>query len=152
MFTLKIDTDQPNDIFENGQHIQLFVLIDNHSDKSLTGQLMWRVTTDTGRIPGGDYGYRYPTPGSSRKDYTLEADRLAAGFYRMESQFQHQQQVVSDQMMIGYQPDLIQVPLTRQPDFDAFWHKAETQLRQTSPNYRAERQPNMGNERFTYIW
>ena len=50
MFTLKIDTDQPNDIFENGQHIQLFVLIDNHSDKSLTGQLMWRVTTDTGEF------------------------------------------------------------------------------------------------------
>jgi len=108
MFTLKIDTDQPNGIFENGQHIQPFVLIDNHSDNSLTGQLMWRVTTDTGDFQEETTVAVTLPPGSScQRTSVLESDRLTAGFYRMESQFQHQQQVVSDQMMIGYQPDLI---------------------------------------------
>ncbi|MDP6746680.1 MAG: alpha/beta fold hydrolase [Candidatus Poribacteria bacterium] len=149
MLTLKIDTDQPNGIFENGQHIQPFVLVDNHSDKSLTGQLMWRVTTDTGDFQEETTVAVTLPPGSScQRTSVLESDQLTAGFYRMESQFQHQQQVISDQMMIGYQPDLIQTPLTRQPNFDDFWSKAETQLRQITPNYRAERQPNMGNERF----
>ena len=148
MLTLKIDTDQPNGIFENGQYIQPFVLIDNHSDKSLTGQLMWRVTTDTGAFLEETAVTVTLPPGSSRRDYSLEADRLSVGFYRLESQFQYQQQVESDQMMIGFQPSLIQVPFTRQPDFDAFWSQAETQLRQTRPNYQADRQPNMENERF----
>ena len=62
MFTLKIDTDQPNGIFENGQHIQPFVLIDNHSDNSLTGQLMWRVTTDTGEFLEETTVTVHPTP------------------------------------------------------------------------------------------
>ena len=93
MFTLKIDTDQPNGIFENGQYIQPFVLIDNHSDKSLTGQLMWRVTTDTGAFLEETTVTVTLPPGSSRRDYSLEADRLSVGFYRLESQFQYRQQV-----------------------------------------------------------
>ena len=40
MLELKIDTDQPNGIFENNQQVQVFVLIHNHSEKSIGGQLI----------------------------------------------------------------------------------------------------------------
>ena len=48
MLELKIDTDQPNGIFENNQQVQVFVLIHNHSEKSIGGQLIWQIKTDSG--------------------------------------------------------------------------------------------------------
>ena len=35
MLELKIDTDQPNGVFQIEQDIQIFVLIYNHSEKKL---------------------------------------------------------------------------------------------------------------------
>ncbi len=147
MLELKIDTDQPNGVFQIEQDIQIFVLIYNHSEK-ISGQLIWRVKTDSGdRLVENTVSLQL-LPGKNRHDYNFEPDQLCVGFYQIESQFQFCQQVVSDQMTIGYQPSSLQVFLTRQPDFDDFWHGTESQLRQIEPNYQSECQPNMENKRF----
>ena len=148
MLELKIDTYQPNGVFQIEQDIKIFVLIHNYSEKRFSGRLTWRVKTDSGDRLVENIVSVELLPGKNRHDYNFEPDQLCVGFYQIESQFQFCQQVVSDQMTIGYQPSSLQVSLTRQPDFDDFWHGTESQLRQIEPNYQSEFQPNMENNRF----
>ena len=122
MLELKIDTDQLNGIFENNQQVQVFVLIHNHSEKSIGGQLIWQIKTDSGSHLVENIANINLQPGKHQNDYNIEPDLLGVGFYQVEALFQFDQgSVVSDQMTIGYQPSSLQTILTRESDFDNFW-------------------------------
>ena len=43
MLELKIDTDQPNGIFENNQQVRVFVLIHNHSEKRIVVTIWQKI-------------------------------------------------------------------------------------------------------------
>ena len=150
MLELKIDTDQPNGIFENNQQVQVFVLIHNHSEKSISGQLIWQLKTDSSNHLAENIANINLQPGKHRNDYNIEPDLLDVGFHQVEVLFQFDQgKVVSDQMTIGYQPSSLQTILTRESDFDKFWTNTESKLQQISPAYKLEHQPSLDNEKFT---
>lgn len=86
-------------------------------------------------------------PAESTINVEAVLNGIAPGFYRVypKACAGGYSVTVGRKSVFAYQPEQINVPLDRQPDFDQFWTDAKAELATVAPNFKAELLKNESN-------
>ncbi|MHC4743980.1 MAG: acetylxylan esterase, partial [Planctomycetota bacterium] len=76
--------------------------------------------------------------GKLQKEVTLHPP--GPGFYRLTSTLEAgKEEAIKESILIGYGPEKIETPLTREPDFEDFWDRRKKELAQIEPAFKVVR-------------
>ena len=135
--------DASDGIFHEGQEVSFAFELRNLEKDPVEVEVRWQVATDEGetvkrsspsitRIPGGkDLIVRYSSKISS------------PGFYKGSLFCSWDNHKISKTLQVGYAPEKIVPPLTRESDFEEFWRTSLRSLRKIPPEYRVIHQPEL---------
>ena len=147
--TIKLTTAASNGIFDNGQLIQVYAIIENNTNANMQGEVTWQIHTDQ-QMPLK----KTTLPVKLHKDknkhlYCPVFEPPAAGFYRFKCTFKSKDsdETFSDSMTVGVSPLNLDPPVTRQPDFDEFWQKTLKDLKAVDPEYNVTLQAEKSSDK-----
>ena len=150
---INLDTQTPNGIFANDNPMQVFAKLQNNQDKPIAGKILWQIETDSGN-PLKKIALPFKLkPNEYRKSYCPLFDTKQPGFYRYTATITYPQSdkiknksEVSQNMIVGLNPEKINTPNDAQPDFDTFWNNAKKELSNIKPQYKITLQKDKSNE------
>ena len=135
--------DASDGIFHEGQEVSFAFELRNLENDPVEVEVCWQVATDEGetvkrsspsitRIPGGkDLIVHYSSKISS------------PGFYKGSLFCSWDNHKISKTLQVGYAPEKIVPPLTRESDFEEFWRTSLRSLRKIPPEFRVIHQPEL---------
>ena len=148
-FTISITAASEDGIFDEGQLMQVYAVITNKRDMKVKGKAVWKIETDEQMELK-----ETPIPvtldsGKAKRTYCPIYELPGPGFYRVRCTFKSEgaRETVSDSMVVGYAPEQVNPAVTREPDFDEFWHKALQELGKVEPEYNLILQGEQSNEK-----
>lgn len=136
-FSIRIGTSSDNGIFSEGQLLQVYAKIRGNTKKETKGQVLWEIETDE-QEPLKKTTLSVTVKGDKVKQaYCPVYDVPGPGFYRFTCTFTPDRggKSISDSLVIGYDPEKVNTPVTREADFDKFWKKTLKELAGIEPEY-----------------
>jgi len=119
----------------------------NGSPHALDGQLHWNVQNDEGQsVSTGSQPLTLPAGVSQPIDHVFQPP--APGFYKVGCEFRSPDNKVklAFSKFVGHQPQAIIAPLTREPDFDAFWKQTLESLAEVQPEFSSTRRSDLDTD------
>jgi cephalosporin-C deacetylase-like acetyl esterase len=135
-FSIAIDLGRGDGIFPEEDSFEINAALQNATPRSLTGTLCWQVANDEGAVL-----LEAVEETSVKTDGTTDGACVFSpetpGFYQVTCIFTPESGdgKVTESMLLGYRPEDIRAPLTRQPDFDAFWANTLSTLAKIDPQF-----------------
>lgn len=136
-FSIAIDLGRGDGIFAEESSFEVKAILKNDTPSDLTGTLRWQVADDERTVL---------LETSEETSVGIVNERHVAcvfspetpGFYRVTCTFEPSSGdgSVAETKFLGYRPEEIVVPLTRQPDFDSFWASTLDALRRVDPQFQ----------------
>ncbi|NQT84669.1 alpha/beta fold hydrolase [bacterium] len=146
-FKIKIDGGQGDGIFPRGTPMRIAATVQNQARLDMRGRLRWKVESDEGNtLAASETGLAIGSAESVMA--TSDYRPFSPGFYKVTCTFEDvaSDRSVSTSMILGHEPESIYGPLTREPDFHAFWRQTLEELRQIDPQFRMIPQPEGSSE------
>lgn len=146
--TIKLTTTSDG-IFDNGQLIQVYAIIENNTNANMEGEVNWQIHTDQ-QMPLKETTLPVKLEKKKNKHlYCPVFEPPAAGFYRFKAalKIKDSDETFSDSMTVGLSPLNLDPPVTRQPDFDQFWQKTLKDLEAVDPEYKVTLQTEKNRDK-----
>ena len=145
LLKLEFDLQDGDGTFRQEQSPEIAVRIRNGSSKITEGHLRWTVHTDEGkRISNVATTPRLKLQPGQEKLRLRSFPLPGPGFYRVDCEWVFAEGITisGDSMVMGYRPEEVESPLTREEDFDAFWVETRKQLSKVDPRFEMTRIPD----------
>lgn len=147
--TMEIDLGHGDGVFFDKQGLPIAVTVSNGAAHKLEGHLEWKVAsdkilTDPGAVLAQEAQALSVRAGLSKR-FTCGFSPTTPGFYQANCTFKSPDgsTLMSITKFLGYRPEEIEVPLTRQPDFDAFWKNTLDELATVDPQFEMIPKPEL---------
>ncbi|MEO2034599.1 MAG: acetylxylan esterase, partial [Planctomycetaceae bacterium] len=137
---LKWDPRGGNGLFHDAGPVVVHGQLHNGSPKMLTGTLHWTVEDDAG-TPLATHSKPLTLPARDTQAVQHTFQPAAPGFYKFHCVFRPRDNNIELKYsrVVGYQPQAIEAPLTRAPDFDDFWKQTLESLADVKPEFSMQR-------------
>ena len=122
-------------IFHQNEQIHFGFELSNLSKKKLEVRVTWEVVTDQ-KIPISKSIPAIITVQQSEKRVVRYDTKISGpGFYKGTLKCSWDSGQVSKTVQVGYAPETLLPPLTREPDFKRFWDESRVKLQKVNPQY-----------------
>ena len=114
---------------------------------AISGELQWTIKTDEDEtLSQSADPVTLPANATTSVRHTFTPP--APGFYEVNCILQSADQNVelTWTKFIGFEPEAIESPLTREPDFDAFWDDTLAELSAVEPEFEMQRSPSRDSD------
>ena len=130
-----------NGVFVEDQNASFAFELKNQKEDPVEVGFYWQVASDK-----GDKGSRtslstIQVAGGEERIVRYVTKVPAAGFYKGTIFCRWGEKEVSRTVQVGYAPEKLKPPLTRESDFELFWRNSLRSLRKVDPEYRLMKQP-----------
>lgn len=141
---LRLGLGRGDGIFPAGSPMEFTATIENKSPQAISGRLQWKIQTDE-KTDVHHESTPLILPANKRQRVRCSFSPSRPGFFFANCSFVGEGGEISQKMQLGYAPEKIVSPLTRQPDFEAFWDQSREELKRIDPRFEMIRQPRPGN-------
>ena len=130
-------------IFHQNEQIHFGFELSNLSKKKLEVRVTWEVVTDQ-KIPISKSIPAIITVQQSEKRVVRYGTKISGpGFYKGTLKCFWDGGQVSQTVQVGYAPEALLPPLTREPDFKRFWDESRAKLQKVDPQYQLLLKPEL---------
>ena len=130
-------------IFRQNGEIHFGFELSNLSKKKLEVRVTWEVVTDH-KIPISKSSPATITVQQSEKRVVRYGTKISGpGFYKGILKCSWEGVQVSQTVQVGYAPEALLPPLTREPDFKRFWDESRAKLQKVDPQYQLLLKPEL---------
>ena len=130
-------------IFHQNKEIHFGFELSNLSKKKLEVRVTWEVVTDQ-KIPINKSKPTKITVQMTEKRVVRYGTKISApGFYKGTLNCSWDGGQVSRTVQVGYAPEALLPPLTREPDFKRFWDESRAKLQKVNPQYQLFLKPEL---------
>jgi hypothetical protein len=142
LVTLDFDLRDSNGIYEGADPVKLHLNLRNRSKRAVGGSVEWKLKTADGRAVTRVLAH-LSVSGMAEGTSSASFPIREPGFHVVTAEFgSNEREIeVSKSMIIGYKPEEIISPLTKEDDFDAFWENTLKQLVDIKPEFELTRAP-----------
>ena len=141
---LRLGLGRGDGIFPADKPMEFGVTVESQVPEAMTGRLNWTIQTDEKTDIHHESTNVTLVAGKAQQiDCRFLPTR--PGFYFASCTFVGEGGEVSQRMQLGYAPEKLKSPLTREPDFRAFWNRSREALRRVEPRFEVIPQTDTGN-------
>lgn len=145
--TLDLDLGAGDGLFDEGKRLPIASFLSNDTGQNVEGTLKWHIEDDEGNFFGEEEVDLVLNQGE-RTRATYGGGPTEPGFYRVRCTFETADKEFSrsTSLVMGFRPEEIRRPLTREEDFDAFWQETLNALAAVDPEFVMTPRPDRGTE------
>lgn len=132
-----------NGIFTEGKEVHFGFSLKNQTKDQLDLEVVWKVATDQKESVSQSDPVRIKVPAGEKRISRYSAKISAPGFYKATLNCSWKGGRVSQTVQVGYAPEDILPPLTKEADFQKFWDGSLLGLAKVDPRYRLIHQPKL---------
>ena len=132
-----------NGIFTKGKEVHFGFSLKNQTKDQLDLEMAWKVATDQKESVVQSKPVRIKVPAGEKRISRYSAKIPAPGFYKGTLNCSWKGGRVSQTVQVGYAPEDILPPLTKEADFKKFWDGSLVRLAKVDPQYRLIHQPKL---------
>ena len=154
LLELKLESKSDNGVFAPGQPISISANLKNRTDKTVTGALSWITRTDENELLRTEPPKPFEIGAREDQVASYEFAPPKPGFYQFELRLTNENETGERlaKLFLGWAPEEIDAPLTREKDFDAFWQETKSQLAAVNPKFKMIHRPDLsGGPMDTYL-
>jgi len=135
-FDIAIGFGRGDGIFAGEDAFKVSATLQNDTPRPMAGTVRWRIEDDEGTILLEESG-EASVKANSAANVACVFTPGTPGFYKVTCTFEPESgdENTAETKFLGYRPEDITAPLTRQPDFDAFWADTLDALREVDPQF-----------------
>lgn len=134
---MSLDVNDADGVLYNEKYIQTYIEVRNLTPDTLFIPISWEIRTDRYKPLYYNTIKKTLYPYEKRRIYCPIYEFPDYGFYILSANISlKNEESHYAQKVVGIDPEKINVPLTRRPDFDSFWEKAIEELNQIAPKYK----------------
>ena len=123
-------------IFRQNKEVYFGFELVNRSKKALEVRLSWQIATDQKKQIIKSKSSTKIIQASEKRVVSYGAKIPGPGFYKGTIKCSWDGGEVSQSVQVGYAPEALLPPLTREPDFRNFWDKSLARLEKVDPQYQ----------------
>lgn len=146
-FGITLGLGRGDGIFVGEGPLGLSARLQNDTPLHMAGTVRWQAADDEGTalLEASDQASVGP---NSARDVSCEFSPDRPGFYKVTCTFDPESGDTStaETKLLGYRPEEVNAPLTREPDFDAFWANTLAALGEVDPQFEMIRRPDGDTE------
>jgi len=139
---VEIDLGRGDGVFVGESGLPIVANLNNGTQFDVNGKVDWRVEDDEGNVLAERSAHITADAGDT---VSLACDFAPTepGFYKVTCTVTSEANSMtkSTTMFLGYRPEEVHAPLTRQDDFDAFWRETLEALRSVDPQFKMVHKP-----------
>jgi cephalosporin-C deacetylase-like acetyl esterase len=132
-----------NGIFTRGKEVHFGFSLKNQTKKQLDLEVVWEVASDQKKPVVQSDPIRLKIPAGEKRISRYSAKISEAGFYKGTLAFAWPGGRGKQTVQVGYAPEDILPPLTKEADFQKFWDGSRSRLAKVDPRYRLIHQPKL---------
>ena len=132
-----------NGIFTKGKEVHFGFSLKNQTKDQLDIELVWEVATDQKEPVAQSDPVRIKVPAGEKRITRYSAKIPGPGFYKGMLNCAWKSGRARQTVQVGYAPEEILPPLTRESDFKKFWDDSLAALAKVDPQYRLIHQPKL---------
>ena len=132
-----------NGIFTKGKEVHFGFSLKNQTKDQLDLEVVWKVATDQKEPVAQSEPVRIKVPAGEKRTSRYSAKIPAPGFYKGTLNCSWKGGRASQTVQVGYAPEDILPPLTKEADFQKFWDGSLAGLAKVDPRYRLIHQPKL---------
>jgi len=133
----------PNGIFTRGKEVHFGFSLQNQTKKQLDLEVVWEVASDQKKPVVQSDPIRLKIPAGEKRISRYSAKISEAGFYKGTLAFAWSGGRSKQTVQVGYAPEDILPPLTKEADFQKFWDGSRARLAKVDPQFRLIHQPKL---------
>ena len=141
-------TDDINGIFNANEPLRLDVHLENTKEKELETLLTCSLTTDEDTFIYS-MSEKHLIAARDKSTRKFRFNVKDPGFYKVIVNCAWEEGNSIQIMQIGYDPESVQPPLTKEPDFESFWKESMTALKQVDPQFELIHSPEKSTPSLT---
>ena len=132
-----------NGIFTKGKEVHFGFSLKNQTKEQLDLEMVWKVATDQKEPVVQSDPLRIKVPAGEKRTSRYSAKIPAPGFYKGTLNCSWKGGRASHTVQVGYAPEDILPPLTKEADFQKFWDGSLAGLAKVDPEFRLIHQPKL---------
>ena len=132
-----------NGIFTKDKEVHFGFSLKNQTKQQLDLEVVWEVVTDQKERVVQSDPVRIKVPAGEKRGSRYSAKIPAPGFYKGTITCIWKGGRISQTVQVGYAPEDILPPLTKEADFQKFWDGSLARLAKVDPEYRLIHQPKL---------
>ena len=133
----------PNGIFNQDKEVHFGFELNNRLKNSVEVKVVWQVMTDQKKSIGKSASSTIKIPVGEKRVASYAAKIPGPGFYKGIITCSWEGGRVTKTVQVGYGPEKLLPPLTKEPDFEKFWDESRVSLKKVNPQYRLIHQPEL---------
>ena len=141
---LRLGLGRGDGIFPADKPMEFTVTVKSQAPETISGRLDWTIQTDEKTDVHHESTNVTLITGKPQR-IRCRFLPTQPGFYFARCSFVGEDGEVSQRMQLGYAPEKIVSPLTRAPDFLAFWNRSQEALQQVEPRFEVIPQTKSSN-------
>ena len=141
-FFIKPRFPHADQVFLNGEKVAFGLLLDNTSHYKLTGTIHYSIISDF-KDTITVWNEPLNVDALHQKIAKIDKGILKPGFYQLNIDIQGEKLNYSKVFVFGVNPEKINSPADRAPDFENFWQRAKLELATVDPQYRLIKQDSL---------
>jgi len=147
---IEFTLESPDGLYFSPDPLALTVKIDNHSEKGFELGASFELVDD--RVDSAYVLQRYqkviPIDGKGTVPQSIEFASPPPGFYRVICTVNDR---LKKDIVLGYEPEEIVSPLTREADFEQFWKTRKQELAAVAPEYEVVNSDRSSDDVAVYL-
>lgn len=141
----EFDLGSGNGVFNEGERLPISLRVVNETSEVLDGEIHWVVKSDESEVLHEE-STQITLEKASTTKVVCSGGPSEPGFYNVSFTLETDGGTKSDSMFLGFRPEEMVEPLTREPDFDAFWAGTIQSLAEIDPQFTMTRKPDGDTE------
>tara|TARA_B100001057_G_scaffold433095_1_gene461748 strand:- start:3546 stop:4817 length:1272 start_codon:yes stop_codon:yes gene_type:complete len=133
----------PNGIFTRGKEVHFGFSLKNQTKNQVDLEVVWEVASDQKKPVVQSDPIRLKIPAGEKRISRYSAKISEAGFYKGTLACAWPGGRGKQTVQVGYAPEDILPPLTKEADFQKFWDGSRARLAKVDPRYRLIHQPKL---------
>jgi cephalosporin-C deacetylase-like acetyl esterase len=146
-FDITFGLGRGDGVFAEEGGFEVGARVHNGTPMAMDGTIRWRIEDDEGGVLLEASG-EASLSARSAEEVDCEFAPGVPGFYRVACTFEPKSDhgSTAESMLLGYRPEEIAPPLTREPDFDIFWANTLASLANVDPQFEMTRKADGDTE------
>jgi len=132
-----------NGIFNQDEEVHFRFELNNRLKDSVDVKVVWQVATDQKQPVVKSTPSKIKLAADEKRVASYAAKIPAPGFYKGTITCTWEGGQISQTVQVGYAPEKLLPPLTKEPDFKKFWDESRARLEKVNPKYRLIHQPEL---------
>jgi cephalosporin-C deacetylase-like acetyl esterase len=132
-----------NGIFDQNKEVYFGFELNNRLKNPVEVKVVWQVTTDQKKPISKSAPSTIKIPVDEKRVVSYATKIPEPGFYKGTLICTWEGGKVSQTVQVGYSPEKLLPPLTKEPDFEKFWKESLAGLKKADPQYQLIHQPKL---------